>query len=215
MSLFLLFVLIGCANNQTDQTDVNLVTGQIPQESNQMPQETFELPAVVASINGEDVTDQEIYALNTQMEANGLSLSLDELLEQILSRKILLQTANELGIEFTSKDVEAFFIEQGFSEEELRSEVEKQNLDYDEFLLNYIDELKVMELVYSLQSNVEVTEEEMKSFFEAQSALIGENVTYEEVEEEIYFYLLEEKSNEYIMSFIQQKFTESEIEVFY
>jgi hypothetical protein len=201
---------MGCtAKQETPAQNTSLPNDSLVSEQN------LDLPAIVASVNGEEITSEEIENLNFQIQAYGMSLTVDELVDQAVRQKLLIQMADESSQDYTPEEVEAFFLGEGVSLEELKTAVESDGLDYNQFLLDYSIELKVMDFVMKIQEGVEVTEEEMLTLFEQQKPFLEEGVTYEEIKEDIYSFILEQKSNEVLMSMIEEKMAESDIQLYY
>jgi hypothetical protein len=213
--IFIIFLVlaffVGCTTTQeTNNLEQNseLVDPLQGQEN--------ELPEIVASVNGELITSDEIQNIASQMQMYGVSLSNDELIEQSIRQRLLLQLIQEQVEDFSKEEIEEVLIEQGVSLDELKLEIESQGLDYDEILNEYYaNEVKLIYFISEIQNEIVVTEEEMISFFEQQSMLMEEELVYDEVEEEIYDTIFESKTNEILMSLIDEFMQESEIETYY
>lgn len=203
----LMFLVVGCATQEpVMEEDLN---------NEQQAEENLELPEVVASVNGDQITSDEVFMLSNEMQMYGMEPTLDELVEQLISQRLLMQTVNELDYQFTTDDVENYFVDMGVELDEIKTEVENQGLIYEEFLVDYIDELKFTQFLFEVQQNVEVTEEEMLEFYEDQKEFLDENLTYEDIQEEIYNFFLEQRSNEIITFLISERAEESDIQIYY
>ena len=215
--MLMVFIVAGCAVDDAQEHD----PGTVPGETLGLPDmdqttELDNLPEIVATVNGEPITREEITQLDLQnQQMFGFSISVEEMVNQILSQRVLMQMVDEKNYDFNEQDVENFFIENGFEVNELRQEVEMMGMDYNQFLYDYIDELKFANYLSEIEQDITVTQQEMEEFYEEQKMFFEEDVTYEEIQEDIYYFLLEQKTEEILITEIENRLEHSEVEFFY
>lgn len=153
---------------------------------------TEEDPKVVAKVNGHPITEnQYFFALKKQYG--------EQILDQLVTESLIKQEADKNKIEVTAKEVE----------DEL--DKMKKNMgtteQFNQFLQQYKmseeqvkERLKMNMMVEKMIADeLQVTEEEMKSFYEANKDRFGsEAPAYEQVKEQIKNTLLEQKEQEKI-----------------
>lgn len=173
---------------------------------------TEELPAVVASVNEEEILRDELIELQTQMQIQGVQITTEEALDQLISREILIQEAQRQGYEVTTQDVEDRFVMQGFSVEEVRTIIEAQGLNYEEFLEEQKRELKLTILAEEKMENITITDEEAQIFYNNQTEL--ENFTFEELREDIKYFLAEQQVNQELLELAEELRPQADVRVF-
>lgn len=224
MMMLMVFVVVGCSVEEP-QDDVIPSPGLDTTPSfpdQEVTSVTENLPELVATVNGEEITKEYVQEMEMSVQQNLMmagmveeTIDLDELVEQTIMQRLLVQLAHDQDYGFSKNDVEEFFLQQGLTTQELQQEVNMMGLDYDEFLYYYVDELTLMQFVTDVQENVEVTTQEVQEFYNANSQMFDQSITYEEIEEDLYYWILEQKSNELLMVLIDEKWEQSNIEIFY
>lgn len=212
LGVLTLLILAGC----TPTEDVQQEVPEIPEIEEATPEVSNvpELPETVATINGEEITGAEVSDMITQMQMQGLQVTPEDVVDQIIMQILLTEEAQNRNYDVSSENVEELFEQQGISSEELRPLVEAEGMNYDEFIENQKIEVK-LSLLIEEEANVEITEEEARQFFDEQAAMFEEDVSYEEVGEEIKQFLADQASNDALLALGRQLMEEADIERFY
>lgn len=204
LGLFILFFVVGCTQQTTNEPTV-------PDTGVTSPEEGL-LPDIIVTVNGQDIMKEDLFDLETQMQiVYGFSPSTDQIVEQLVAQVVLEQIIDTMDYDFTADDVETFFIEQGINLDEIKEELEFQNIDYDQFLIDNIPELELAQFIFEIQQSIEVTEDEMISFYEEHKDSLDEEVTFEEVQQEIYTIFLNERTNDLLILILEDGIANSEI----
>ncbi len=172
-----------------------------------------DLPDVVATINGEEITDSEVLNFQSQMEMQGMPMDVETAVNQMITRKLLIEEAVDRGYEATHEDVEERLEQQGLPPEEAREMVEMQGMDYDEFLDEQVAETKLFMLIEEFTEEVEISEEQARQFYDEQSAMMGDDTPYEEVEEEIKQVLAEQEANNQLTMLAEELLQEADVQL--
>ncbi len=173
-----------------------------------------ELPDVVATINGEEILGEEVLGFQNQMEMQGMPMDLETAVNQMITRKLLTQEAERRGYEVTREDVEERLEAQGLPADEAREIIEMQGMNYEDFLDEQISETKLAMLVEEIAEQVEITDEEAMQFYEEQAPMLGDEVTYEDVEGQIKDILAGEVANDILMELANDLMEEADIQLF-
>jgi len=141
---------------------------------------------VAASVNGEIITIKEIDDLYEKLPPQmGLSITKDDLLEQLVERKLLLQEAKKQSVIVTDEDVTGVVdeLKAQFPTEEIFNDVlRQQNIELDELNEQIIEQLLLSNLLEGVIGKPDVTEEEIEVFFNENPV---ENVSLEDVKDRI------------------------------
>ncbi|MFP4118534.1 MAG: peptidylprolyl isomerase [Candidatus Woesearchaeota archaeon] len=127
---------------------------------------------VLATVDGETITEEEFNKQWNTLPPNvKLQVGKDALLEDIVNQQLLLNKAEEKGLETTSQEAEGFVNQQltqaGRSMEEFKQQLEMQGLSYEDILLTYQKQLTIAKLFDQLNtSEVNVTDEEVEEYYE-------------------------------------------------
>lgn len=172
---------------------------------------------VVLTVNGEDIYSSEVDETQQMlMQQTGQELSLGEVSRQLVLEKILVQEAEDRGLTVTVEEVEEEFetllAQQGMTLEELQADIESQGMDYQEFLEQQKDGLLFERLAQQLDIE-EVTEEEAEAAFEQQSAMMGEEMVFEDVEDQIYQQLRQEREQQALLTLGEELYEDADIQV--
>ncbi|MFP4567499.1 MAG: hypothetical protein ACLFN8_01000 [Candidatus Woesearchaeota archaeon] len=173
-----------------------------------------ELPEIAATANGDIILTEEVLSFQSQMMMQGVQLNLDDALTELINRRLIIQEAKNRGYEVTIQDVKDLFLKQGFEEEQLKETIDSQGMNYEEFLESQMDDTLFILLLEEEKEKVEVTDENAQAFYEENKHLLEENVTYEEVEQEIYDILKEQESMEALTEILNEALLTAEIEKF-
>lgn len=190
---------------------------------------------VVATVNGEEIAAEELEAqlenLKASYRAQGMDLDSPEMegmlqqarmqiLDEMISMKLLEQRAEEEGIEVPEEKVDEQYqeiVEQFGDEEALLAQLEEFDLTLDE-LMDDIRQNATIRHYIELQvdqDELEVSEEEMRARYEEQQeAGVEELQEYEEMRPQLEQMLQDEKEQQQVQQLLEELRQESEIEVF-
>lgn len=127
---------------------------------------------VVILVNGEPITQEELDTqYNRLPDYYKSSITKDDLLQQLIEEKLLLQAARKEGIAVSESEVSGLInalLEQNqLTQEELEFRLSQQNISFDELKDFYMRELMITKLINkSVISKVEVTPDEISQFYE-------------------------------------------------
>ncbi|TSB45148.1 SurA N-terminal domain-containing protein [Alkalicoccobacillus porphyridii] len=243
ISAFALAVgLTACAGDSEEQADTN----EQPQEqegaeqdpAGDMAAETNydEIPDVVATVNGVDVTKDEFIAqyeqsMQNQMmmggEANPESTEVDEMIKEdsidmLVSTELLIQASNEEGIEVTDEEADAqleqlMAMYQIGSEEDLEEILSQQGVTVDEFRDELRESMKPQKYIEQRAQVEEPTDEEIEARYEEMTAAVEDEEdtpSLEDTRDEIAEQLRNEQANNAAPEIIEELREEGEVEIF-
>jgi len=133
---------------------------------------------VIATVNEEEITEEE---LNKRLEKLSFIYQMDidrdlygeEMLDQLIEEKLLLQKAEEKGVivgeeevEVQYSEFESMLVTSYSGEEELKNELDQRDLDLDDFR-NLIGKLAVISgLIDEVTKDITVSEQEIKDYYD-------------------------------------------------
>ena len=173
-----------------------------------------DLPDVLATVNGYEIQKSEVAEIISQVEMQGGFAEIDEILEQMILIRVLLQEAERRGHSVGREDVENAFVEQGIAPEMIREQIEMQGMDYDAFLDSQIDDVILMKLVEDERANVEVSEEDALEFFQAESQFFDENAVFEDYKDEIIDFLESQIAQEIVLGLADELIANADVQLF-
>ncbi len=165
---------------------------------------------VIASINGQEITSDEVAMIQQSFLQQGQQVSEEEALEQVINQEVLSQKVQQEGIVVTTEEAESVIEQQltmqGATLDDFKQQVESQGASYEDEIENIKNQIATQNYLESALEgqNFEVKEEEAKGFYEMNKQQIPENVTYEEVESQIIMLLQQQKQQEAISVLIQE-----------
>lgn len=179
------------ATPETDQASGASKYGDDEEEKG----EDFPADTVLATVNGEEITRDELDAFfQTVPEQHRAAFknSKHELLEQLITRELLLQQARALAEE---------------EGEETQGDQETESDDQD------TDDNEVIEslLQRRVLDDIDVTEEEVKEFYERNKAQIPSGRSFEDVKDTLRNYALQEKQSEAVVGYVKKLDDEADI----
>ncbi|MCF7845267.1 MAG: SurA N-terminal domain-containing protein [Candidatus Pacebacteria bacterium] len=178
---------------------------------------------VALTVNGSEISKEEFLSyteniIEYQMEVYGLSEEevMDSAVKLATQKVVLSAYIDEKGIEATEEEVQEKYDEykQYYptpSGETLPAfEEAREDIEY---------EVRIDKLIEMYTAEAEVTDEEVNSFYEIQKIQMeqmgeGEMPSFEESEEDIREYLLEEKAISTIQEDLEQLIEDAEVEMF-
>lgn len=194
---------------------------KLEQQSAKLPFSEAENP-VIAEVNGEMIHLQELKEVQTTIHAQtGQDIQSDVLLDQLVTRTVLLQEAEDRDISVTRQEAESF-LEQQISQSEMtvdqfKERLESQGADYENTVEIYQAQMTVDELLSEELSsnNLSVSDTEAKLFFDqnldAIKSQLGDDVVYEDITDLIKNTILQQKQQDVVTKFVNQLKSDSEI----
>jgi len=214
LGLVLVFLFSACTQTE-EKNETELNTQQAFNEEIITQTNDLNLPEIVAIIDGEEITNDQILQYLYLMELPENQESISEVINQIATRKVLLNEANRREYSIDLDEVESHL--RNISEmdiEEIKNIIETQGLDYSEFLEEQKEEMIFFKLVDEEIKNQEITEEEIKEFYEFQFSGMQGSPDYDEVSEEIKDFLAEQKAYDSLSNLAEKLISEINIELF-
>ena len=198
----------------TTESDTETIEDQPIIEIDNVPSASLDgYPDVLAIVNGDEITKSEIEEVLLQAEMQGAVVSVEEILEQFIMSKILLQMSEERGYEFTTDDVENMFAMQGIPLDDVRMQIEAQGMNYNEFLESQIEDLAIMQMIEDEKANIEVTEEEALELYEFEKEFLGD-MTFEELRTDIIDFIATQKAQEIVLDIAEERMLTADIQRF-
>lgn len=177
---------------------------------------TIPLDDVAATVNGEEIMQEDVAEMQKLYEAQGMPISEEQALEQLIQQEVLYQAAAEYlpAEEEAEEQLEAQVAMMGMTMPEFREALEDQGLCYDEQLKDFRRQLAIHDFLHEEVEVPEVTEEEAKEFYEEykQQHPEEELPPFEEVEPQIVMQLEQQRQQEAMGPFIEELIEGAEIE---
>lgn len=183
---------------------------------------------VVAKVNGEEISGKDYNSMLMQtqlrytMEGKDPSQSetaqtiKKEVMDHLIGQELLLQKAKEEGFSASEKEVETELSQvksQFESEEKLKEALKAQGMTLEQLESQYENIVVVDKYVEEKISTPEVTEEEMKAFYDQQFSKDAENPpSYDEMKDRIKSYLKETKMQKKVQELKEELKKDAEIE---
>ena len=174
---------------------------------------------VLATVNGEEITSNQVMAIQQGSMQQGQQVSEEDAVEQAIEEKLLKQEAKEEGYSFTNEEAEAEIekqlTQQNATLEDYKNQLETQGVSYDKQLESLKENLAVQKY---LQAKFEgkdfnVTEAEKKEFYGMYKQQSSEEVPpYEQVEPQIAAAVQQQKQQEAIDELVKELREDAEIE---
>lgn len=184
----------------------------------------FKPKNVVAEINGQKITMDQLNYEYKKIPVSYKSLITKSLYlnQTLIPQTLLVQEADRQGIQVTQADTESFiamFINQsGLTKEQLETQLKQQDMSYKEFTDFYATRLKIVKLLNQSIGIQEISENEMKKFYDenkASFALNNKTVDYSAVKEQIRSYLASQKQQEKLVEYIDSLRSKARLKVYF
>lgn len=193
LTLLLAFVLAACNNDEAEEEaneDAN-ITEEAPQEVEITEEEKADTDAAVVNVNGTEILGDKYNDVYKQLktmygqEITDLDALKDETTEVLINQELIIQDAEERGIQATEEDVQKEIdnMVETNGEDALTSILEQSELSEDEFRKQLNDTLTFVKYIES-EFTVEVEDEEVEEQYEQlkeQNEEIGELAEYEDM----------------------------------
>jgi len=151
-----------------------------------------EIDRVYAIVNDDVVTrtEYEQEYLNTTMELRARGRVLPEepvlrrqILDRIITEKLQLQVANQVGVQVSRSQVDLTISDlarrNNMSIDQMKQALEQDGISYSSFIRRIEDQLKIQQVIeYRINARVEVSDEEIEEFLQAEKRGGGLNSEY-------------------------------------
>ena len=195
----------------TEQT----VETEVPTIDNDIQTDELEgLPDVLATVNGYEIQKSDVAEIISEVELQGGFASVDEILEQLILVRVLLQEAERRGHSVGREEVENAFIEQGISLEMVKEQIEMQGMDYEAFLDSQIDDVVLMKLVEDERANIEISDEDALEFFQNERQFFEEDAIFEDFKDEIIDFLESQFAQEIVLGLADELIADADVQLF-
>lgn len=185
---------------------VVLVLGPISAPDDDTPPESI----VAAVLNGEEITAEEVASMQLAMwQYDNKWLELEEVLDQLISQKLVLRQAELAGYSPTIQEAETeLLLDLAYKDIPLEiflMVLEEDGLSYDEFLEYRRVRLAISSFLDDVIETPEVTEEEAREFYESYKDLYRDSFPdeepppFEEMRSDV-FNFLEARNYEYALT---------------
>jgi len=200
-AVFILIVIIGA---------VLITKALAPNQENVQSQD------VVAIVNGQTITIQEVETVRQALGPQVAMFSEEDIIDQLVLQTLLLQEAETRGISVTRQQAEAEFdtllLQQGISREEFAGLLAQQGQDLNVLLEEYRKNLMLEALSEELSAGP-VTEEEAIAFYEEYKKIAGGEIPpYEELREEIFSFLEQQQQAQALTELAEELESQAQIE---
>ncbi len=171
---------------------------------------------VIATVNGEEIRQEEIEQMQQSSASQGQQLSEEEATEQMINQVILSQKAEAQGYSISTEEVEQMIESQatqrGQSLKEVKQEIESQGFSYEEviegqkeniILQNYLQD-KIDEQISS------IPEEQLREFYDQNKEIFTqgnqgqEAPEFEGIKEQLEIFLQQEEQQQIINTLIHE-----------
>lgn len=216
-----MLLIVGCSAPEQAEEPGPVET---PGEEDISPGEEEDIPVsgtgdVVAVVNDQEVTSEEVDAIQSSFSQQGQEVSSDEALEHLIDQVVMAQKVHEEGITVSDEDAEAEIERQlsaqGVGLDEFKEHLESQGASYEDEIEALKPQLAIQEfLANKTPDEFNVSDEEVQEFYEMykQQTPEEEQVPFEEIEPQIVSMLEQQRQEEAINDLIQEYREEADIE---
>lgn len=222
VSIPMILVLLAACGEAAEQPEQNEQDNSIPVMSE---------AEAVATVNGDIITSTQYNSLldysKRMYEQQGLlegeegqemiQLLEEEILDQLISQKLLVQKALEEGLEAEEGEVSeqiAMISAQYETEEQLQTALEQEGLSITILEHEIKNEIVINKLIEQISSEIDVSEEEVQSQYEAMAEMMEDEIPpYEEYSGELKEQLVGQKINTHLSELLSELREAAEIEI--
>ncbi|QHE52411.1 SurA N-terminal domain-containing protein [Pontibacillus sp. HMF3514] len=217
--------IAGCSSsedNAKENEDKNKKQEEQQSEEGNKQEASGEVAAVV---NGEEISmdkfNQQLERQKSMMKQNGMEVKDKQLnqmkskiLSQLINTELLLQKANEAGIEATEKKVNERYksMTKDYSEEEIDKILKQNNTTVDKLKKDLAKQIKIDEYVAKNTEDVKVTDEEIQKRYDSMKKNNDKLPSLEKVKPQLKQQIQKSKESQQISKLIDKLRKESEIE---
>lgn len=126
---------------------------------------------VVAKVNGETITLSELNRIYDSIPAQQKAeTTKEEILQGIIQLKVIYQEAKKEGLSVTKEEADenlnSLLLSAGMTKDQFLQNLAQQNLDEDEFIKSYIEQLTAQRLINeTVLQNIEVSDAEVSEYY--------------------------------------------------
>lgn len=173
-------------------------------------QETEDLPDILAIVNGQEIRREKVLQFQTEMQMRGASMSIQETLDNVIVRHLLIQESKRQGLEPTREDIDALLKREGITKELL----EMQGVNYEEFVEEQLksEDIGITLLIKKAAEEINITEEQAREIYNMQSEAIEES--FEEVKDLIKDMIARQEAEIQVLNLAEQLMEQAEVELF-
>lgn len=211
MVVFSLMLLATACSGTPDQEQ-----GVETRDLNTSTQETSE--KVLATVNGEEVTSQDVAPIQQTLAQQGQNISKKQALEQTINQVLLEQKVQEKNITVTDKEAEAAIKEQleqqGMKLEQYKQQMKAQGMAFDTQLESMKSQIATQKYLDTALGDQEfnVTDEETKQFYKMYKQQSTEELQpYEEMKPQLKTMLKQRKQQQAINTLLKDLKNETDI----
>ena len=124
---------------------------------------------IVAKVNGEKITSSEVDKLYAQAQQQGFPVNQSQVIDQLITKKVLLQEAKKQNIQIEEAAVDKYLTDlQALVGQPIDPLLEKMQLTKEEFRAQIKDQLMITQLLADKQQTAEsISKEEIEAFYAA------------------------------------------------
>lgn len=198
---------------------VLLIAGCSTTDNQGTPEQGNDLTGnVVASVNGEDITSDEVSQIQDNFKQQGQQVSEEDALQQLIDQKVLYLKAKEEGLtvstEKTEAELERMLSQQGLTLENYKQQIETQGISYEDTVQDFREQLSAQEYLDAvLDQDFNITEEEVNAYYEQVKQQAQQEVPpLDEIEEQLNATLKQQKRQQARNALVQKIKPEFNIE---
>ncbi len=212
--LVVVLLLAACSNsnakNDKEESTTTEEASSAEQAQKELEAMKVEEDKVVATVDGEEIKGKDYNSMLVQTQLRYTMSGEDpsdsevaksikkEVMDNLIGQELLLQKAKDEGFSASDKEVETELEQikgQFDGEKELQDALKSQGMTLDQLESQYADIVVVDKYVDEKIGTPEVTDKEMKTFYEDQFSKDAENPpSYDEMKDRIKDYLVETKT---------------------
>lgn len=192
-------------------SDKNIQFG-INSEISKLESQTKDNP-VVAEINGKEIRLEEVNDVIKSGFSQGQMLDGASALDMIITKILLLEEAQTRDVTMTMIDAEekltTTYTQSGLSKEQFEERLAEAGITYEQTLDGFREESIINEMLTDELSNAEiqVSDEEVKTFFEQNNDMIksqvGNSTVFDDVSSQIKTNILQQKQQQAVLDLIE------------
>jgi SurA N-terminal domain len=223
-----LLMLAACSNNSeaTDEEPASEDSATVETQK-ELEAMKVEEDKVVATVNGEEIKGKDYNSMLVQTQLRYTMSGEDpsdtevaksieqEVMDNLIGQELLLQKAKEEGFSASDKEVETELEQikaQFDGEEELEKALQGQGITLEQLESQYADIVVVDKFVKEKIGTPEVSDEEVKAFYDEQFSKDAENPpSFDEMKDRIKDYLVETKTQEKVQEMKAELMKKAEV----
>ncbi len=133
---------------------------------------------VAARVNGEKILVEDVQQIEEQYRQQGMSISFDQALDQLITQKLLYQEVRNEGYALSTSDaeseLEAQLAAMNMTRDDLDMQLQLQGISYEEFLEGFRTGMSIQNYLQAAVEVPEVTEEEIEELYDYYRQMIPE-----------------------------------------